>query len=70
MTRLAGRVYNLHIKATCVYMHVHKQDTCTCKHTQKLILACVPYGIELVADLYRTISNGNYYGNNQYAYVV
>ena len=69
MTHLAGRVYDLHIKATCVYMHVHKLDTCTCKHTQKLILARMPFGIEFVADLYRT-SNGNYYGNNQYAHVV
>ena len=44
-------------------IHVHA-------NTHKLILARVPYGIELVADLYRTISNGNYYGNNQYAHVV
>ena len=51
-------------------MHVNKQDTCTCKHTQKLIFARMPYGVELIADLYRTISNGNYYGKNQYAHVV
>ena len=33
-------------------------------HT-KAYLGSRAYGIELVADLYCTISNGDYYGNNQ-----